>query len=187
MLLSNHQTSNQEATSLDKTNPKMSSNFFPLRHILGVILFFSFILTTIITKQQLSWNQETSFRKVIAERTINISRRVRVRSQFSFKNGTYPNLKYARSGPAINCLQKPLTDPANFDLEEMRQRSSKKYAYAWYVSRPAYLCSAIAALKHLKEIRAKQHKGNLTNYWWSVFPDHILRKDDWCSVLPERY
>jgi hypothetical protein len=42
-------------------------------------------------------------------------------------------------------------------------------------------------LKHLKEIRAKQHKGNLTNYWWSVFPDHILRKDDWCSVLPERY
>ena len=154
---------NNNLEHCNSANQKMGSSCIPLRHVLGLILFFSFILTTIITKQQMSWNQETSFRRVIAERTINVSRRVKIRSQISFKNGTYPNLKHARTGPAINCLQKPLTDPSNFDSKEMIEKNERKYAYAWYVARPAYLCSAIAALKHLKEIRAKAQNGNLTS------------------------
>ena len=125
------------------------------RTILALAVFASFILTALLTSEQMNRSHQASFRKMIVNHTIKraILKTLPVRYKL-FKNGSYPNLRFARKGAAINCLQKPLTDPSNFDDDLATNNATKRFAYAWYVARPAYLCSAIAALKNLKEIRA---------------------------------
>ena len=133
------------------------SRISPVRNILAICIFLTFILTTLITRQQLTFSYQTSFRKTLSDHTVNMSQRfVSIRSLTPIRNGSYPNLKYARSGPAINCLQRPLNSQKYFDLKEVNNSLTNKYAYAWYVSRPAYLCSALAAFKQMKDIRSQQ-------------------------------
>ena len=148
-----------------------------LRNILALAVFVSFVVTALLTREQMTWSHQAAFRKLIVNHTIKraILKTLPVRFKL-FKNGSYPNLRYARKGAAINCLQKPLTDPSNFDNDLVTNNASKRFAYAWYVARPAYLCSAIAALKHLKEIREAQ--GELIGpYAYGLFNKSCIAKN----------
>jgi hypothetical protein len=67
--------------------------------------------------QAITWHREHSFKTIVAK-SLAAPRTVKVKSLKSRpvpKNGTYANLKFARKGPAINCLQGPLTAKSNFD------------------------------------------------------------------------
>ena len=136
------------------------SKFFQLRHVLCVVLFTTFVLTTLVTKEQMSNHHRHEFQKIIANHTvILVNQKIAVGAAskvISGKNGTWPGLKYAKRGALLNCLQRPLADPRNFDQDLVLNMSAKKFAYVWYVTRPAYLCSAVAAMKHLSEIRKRQ-------------------------------
>ncbi len=94
-------------------------------------------------------------------------------------------LRYIVSGSGLNCEENPAMVVR--DARRMEQSMSSlpvrnlsksaktlKFAYAWYATENDYLCSALAAMSHLKHIRdhASVPKRNKTSITYSV--DYIL-------------
>ena len=136
------------------------------RFNLRILIFLTFTSTIVII------NYQTPSVKLKLNHIVNLSQPIIDKSSLKHsQNGSYPNLKYVRSGPAINCLQRPLNHHKYFDLKEMNKSTTNRYAYAWYVSRTNYLCSALVAFKHMKKIRSQQPGNNwnkLCNYLHGV-------------------
>lgn len=66
-------------------------------------------------------------------------------------------LKYVAMGADINCKETTLLYPAPSGTVHLHQmdRPSKRdtFAYVWYATSSAYLCSALVAMKQLQNIR----------------------------------
>ena len=64
-------------------------------------------------------------------------------------NGPTYLQRYVRTGSDINCGQRPLVQKA----PETATATNRTFAYAWYISKEAYHCSALSAFKMLKKLR----------------------------------
>jgi hypothetical protein len=77
---------------------------------------------------------------------------------------------YAKSGDDLNCGQAPLD---SVDPSMTSSLGQKRFAYAWYVSRTSYHCSALVALKMLKKVRLKECKV-ICKQSWTFYPARIV-------------
>ena len=92
--------------------------------------------------------------------------------------------KFATSSKLINCVQKPLTSYGNGEVKWTDHNSTQplKFAYVWYAASAHYLCSAIAAMKFLRESRLKDpfqsDRRFDVRYVLVYVPGDLRQKDD---------
>ena len=82
------------------------------------------------------------------------------------KNHSKP--KFQTNEP-LDCIQKPFPALSN------TTKSNDRFAYVWYATQNTYLCSALAALKHLQNLRASQTNPDLNVDYVLIYSEGDLR------------